>query len=61
MQEGLGLFVEGGGDGGVTVPEAGDGEPREQVEVALAGFVPKPGAFAPHEGDGRLRIRGHER
>ena len=39
------------GEPRMAVPERVDGDAGERVEVALAGLVPQPDAFAAHERD----------
>ena len=61
MQQLVGLLGDGRGDDRVGVTEPDDGEPAEEVEVALAVAVPQLGAAALDEHDLRRPEDGHER
>ena len=61
VEQRLGLLVQRLGDRGVAVPEAGDGEAREEVEVPAAVAVPHPGPLAAHELQRRRPVGRHER
>ncbi len=61
VQQSIELVADCFGDGGIGVPERHDGDPGEEVEVALAVGVPQFGPAAPLEHDRRRAEHRHER
>src|SRR5439155_186451 len=53
------LLGHGANHIGMAVPDAGDGDPAQEVQVLVALVVPQPRALPPHELHGRARVRGH--
>ena len=56
MHEPAGLLADRFDHGRVAVPERGDGDAREEVEVLVALVVPEPRPGAAHELDRVARI-----
>jgi hypothetical protein len=60
VPEAPGLLAQDLDEPRVAVPELGDGDAREEVEVLLAVGVPQARPLAAHERDGLARVRADQ-